>query len=99
MKLPQQRGGAGLLVPISIATDATTSQYFGFLIKNSRLGSLTGFYEVRQWFPGTDDRKGFAALTLAPASETPPSFAFEIKNTSDLFDDRRRFTLSSDEIE
>jgi hypothetical protein len=91
-------GRAGFLVPISIATDQTTSRYFRELINTLRLKSLSGFFEVRKWFLDTDDRKGFAVLTIGLADNTPASFAFEIKSIPELLDERRRFTLSAEDI-
>jgi hypothetical protein len=98
LSLAKVDGRAGLLVPTSIATDETTSRFFGALIEGQRLKSLIGFFEIRQWFLGTDDRKSFAALTIGPADNAPTSFAFEIKSIPDLLDERRRFTLTADDI-
>jgi hypothetical protein len=98
LSLARVDGRAGLLVPTSVATDETTSRFFAALIEGQRLKSLIGFFEIRQWFLGTDDRKSFAALTIGPADNDPTSFAFEIKSIPDLLDERRRFTLTADDI-
>jgi hypothetical protein len=90
---------AGLFVPISIATDSNAGRYFAHVIQKGRLKSLKAFFEVRQWFLGTDDRKSFAAFTLGSPSEEPPDFMFDIRTVRDLADDRRRFSLTPDDIE
>jgi hypothetical protein len=53
-RLVSSQGRAGVLVPTGIATDSTTSAFFGNLIDRSRLTLIYSFYEVRGWFKGTD---------------------------------------------
>lgn len=91
-------GRAGIIVPTGIVTDDSTKRFFAALTEQRRLISLYSFYEIRRWFPGTDDRKPFALLTLG-RSAVAPAFCFDIDTLADLADDRRVFTLSPSDIE
>lgn len=90
-------GRAGILVPTGIATDSSTAAFFGDLISRNFLRSLYSFYEIRRWFKGTDDRKAFCILCMAPANGTA-EFCFDIDTIEDLENAERRFGLSADEI-
>ncbi|RDE05963.1 Eco57I restriction-modification methylase domain-containing protein [Sphingomonas aracearum] len=96
LSLTGEQGRAGVIVPTGIATDATTAPFFGHLVSAERLSSLFSAYEVRQWFKGTDDRKSFCLLTFGHCSR--PEFTFDFRQISDLDDQRRRFTLTPQEI-
>ncbi|MBV8739438.1 MAG: SAM-dependent DNA methyltransferase [Alphaproteobacteria bacterium] len=98
LKLIRADGQAGMLIPTSIATDNNSRLYFGELVEGCRLKSLIAFFEVRQWFHGTDDRRSFAALTIGSRDNSRPVFAFDIRNVPELSDERRRFALTADEI-
>jgi hypothetical protein len=97
LNLSRQHGAAGLIVPIGIATDATTSPFFGNVVDRYLIKSLLSFHEIRKWFVGTDDRKDFCLLTLSPNSETS-EFAFSLKSAAEASDTRRRLTLSAAQI-
>src|SRR5579883_2949772 len=94
--LAKPTGRAGVVVPTGIATDSSTSEFFGHLVKGRKLQSLFSFYEIRGWFKGTDDRKSFCVLSIGPAERA--SFAFFLTNTAQLAQSERRFTLTPDEI-
>jgi hypothetical protein len=91
------QGRAGLIVPTGIATDNSTKAYFDYVATGSRLVSLISFFEIRKWFPGTDDRSPFCLLTLAQNIDAC-QLAFSVKVLNELVDHRRSFTLSSDEF-
>src|SRR5207244_12618255 len=61
------------------------------------LRSLLSFYEIRRWFPGTDDRKPFCLLTLGTGNEATV-FEFDISSIEDLLSAEKRFTLSPQDI-
>jgi hypothetical protein len=90
-------GRAGLIVPTGIATDNSTKAYFDYVATGSRLASLISFFEIRKWFPGTDDRNPFCLLTLAQRIDAC-QLAFSVRALSELLDHRRSFTLSSDDF-
>lgn len=90
-------GRAGIIVPTGIATDDSTKRFFAAITASRHLVSLYSFYEIRRWFPGTDDRKPFALLTLG-RSAAEPAYCFDIDTLADLADDRRVFTLAASDI-
>jgi hypothetical protein len=63
-------GRAGLIVPTGIATDTSTKAYFDHAVTRERLISLISFFEIRKWFPGTDDRNPFCLLTLGESTSS-----------------------------
>jgi hypothetical protein len=91
------RGRAGVIVPTGIAHADTNKYFFGDLVASKRLISLFGFYEVRYWFLETDDKNSFCLLTMGQ-SQFDPVFVFDAKPIQDLLDERRRFTLSVNDI-
>ncbi|WP_154048396.1 Eco57I restriction-modification methylase domain-containing protein [Thiomonas intermedia] len=87
------RGQAGFIVPTGIATDDTTKQYFQAVAANLRLASLISFYEVRKWFPATDERKPFCLLTIGQADSA--NFIFDVHGIEDLQERRKWYELSA----
>jgi hypothetical protein len=85
-------GRAGLIVPTGIATDNSTKAYFDHVATKGRLISLISFFEIRKWFPGTDDRNPFCLLTLGDGADAC-LLAFSVKSISELADHRRSFSL------
>lgn len=86
-------GRAGFIVPTGIATDDTTKIYFSHLVRSKRLTSLFSFYEIRRWFPGTDDRKAFCLLTIGVGQEA--QFAYDIASWDDFARTEKRYRLSA----
>jgi hypothetical protein len=58
--------------------------------------SLLACYEIRRWFPGTDDRKSFCLLTIGSASSA--EFAFQLMEPSEFRESRKLFHLSAAEL-
>jgi hypothetical protein len=87
-------GRAGLIVPTGIATDSSTSAFFGDLVANNRLADLIGFDEIRKWFPSTDDRKSFCFLGIGDASERT-KVSVEISQIDEMADERRQIELTA----
>ena len=90
------QGRAGFIVPTGIATDDTAKHYFGHLIESRRLSSLYSFYEVRRWFPDTDDRKPFCLLTLGSAPQA--SFMYDMEAIEDLSMHAKQYALSTEDF-
>lgn len=107
-------GRAGILLPTGIATDATNQFFFADLVEKGQLVSLFDFENREGLFPAVDSRIKFCLLTLeqlplasheAPAGERlqPAAvrcsqFAFFCTRAEHLHDERRRFSLSAEEI-
>lgn len=96
-RLTKRTGRAGVLVPTGIATDSSTSEFFGHLVESRRLQSLYSFYEIRGWFRATDDRKSFCIICMGGQAKAA-QFCFDIKNISEVYHPERRFELTEDEI-
>jgi hypothetical protein len=90
-------GRSGVIVPTGIATDNSTKAYFDYVATGNRLVSLISFFEIRKWFPATDDRNPFCLLTLGQGIHAC-LLAFSVKLLTELADHRRSFTLTSDDF-
>lgn len=99
-------GRVGCVVPSGIATDDTTKFFFQDLVDRASLVSLFDFENREGLFEAVDSRMKFACVTLrAPAADekaaakaTPAEFVFFAHRVEDIVDERRRFTLTRDEI-
>jgi len=99
-------GRVGCIVPSGIATDDTTKFFFQDLVDRASLASLFDFESREGLFDAVDSRMKFSCLTLrAPAPDAdaaakapPAEFVFFAHKVEDLADERRRFTLTRDEI-
>jgi hypothetical protein len=99
-------GRVGCIVPSGIATDDTTKFFFQDLVDRASLASLFDFENALPLFEGVHRSYKFSCLTLrAPAPDAdavakapPAEFVFFAHNVEDLADERRRFTLTRDEI-
>jgi hypothetical protein len=88
-------GRAGLVLPSGIATDDSTSAYFGEISK-SRIVQLVDFENREKLFAAVDSRMRFCLLTIGAADIA--RFAFFLTNTEQLKDPRRSFTLTAEDI-
>jgi hypothetical protein len=75
-------------VPTGIVTDDSTKIFFNELISSRNLCGLAGFYEIRPWFKGTDNRKSFCLFTIG--STDHPRFIFDLINAGELLNKPRR---------
>ena len=99
-------GRVGCVVPSGIATDDTTKFFFQDLVDRASLVSLFDFENREGLFEAVDSRMKFACVTLrAPATDekaaakaAPAEFVFFAHRVEDIVDERRRFTLTRDEI-
>lgn len=97
LQLLRPQGSAGFIAPTGIATDDTTKAYFSELVSSKRLLSLLSFYEIRRWFPGTDDRKPFCLFTIGRAESA--RFLYDIEAMSDLSIPSKWYELSKSDFE
>jgi hypothetical protein len=97
--LTSPRGRAGVIVPMGIATDATTAPFFGAMIERNRICAMFSFENEEFIFPSVHHAFRFSLLTLQASSRHAlPEFAFFLRQSHQLADSRRRFTLSPVEI-
>lgn len=95
-RLAKPAGRAGVIVPTGIATDSSTSLFFGNLVGSKRLAQLVDFENREAIFPSVHRSYKFCVLSMGPADRA--SFAFFLINTAQLAQSERRFTLTPDEI-
>ena len=90
---PSPPGRAGVIVPTGIATDSSTSAFFGDLIARNRLSALYDFENRQRLFPAVDSRVKFSILAIGPSRET--RFAAFLLNTQDLEEKERQIELEA----
>ena len=86
-----QPGRAGVIVPTGIATDSSTSAFFGDLIARNRLAALFDFENRDKLFPAVDSRVKFSILAIGPSSKA--RFAAFLLSTQDLDEKERQIEL------
>ncbi len=86
-------GRAGFLAPTGIATDKSTSKFFGHLLDAGKISSLFDFENRKKLFRSVDSRFKFCLFTIG--KEYAPSFAFMLQDVSELQDSRRILRLTS----
>jgi Eco57I restriction-modification methylase len=97
--LRNQSGRVGAIVPSSIATDATTKDFFSDLMSTAQLWSLYDFENRTGLFPGVDSRQKFCLLTLSRGQKQHPAdFVFFADSTDELMDEDRHISLSESDI-
>lgn len=97
LNLTRTSGGAGLIVPTGIATDATTAPFFGHLVSSQRLAALIDFENREKLFAAVDSRMKFCLLTIG-SGVAEAGFAFFLTDPAQLEQAERRFTLSPAQI-
>ncbi len=97
LSLIAPRGRAGFIVPTGIATDDSTKAYFDHVTSKGRLAGLADFENRERLFPEVDSRMKFCLMTLA-STGAETKFTFFATRTDHLRDERRRFTLSAEDI-
>lgn len=88
-------GRAGMVLPSGIASDAGTAPFFRH-VAEGRLASLIDFENREALFQGVHRSYKFCLLTIGRVAE--PRFAFFLTQPEQRFDERRRFTLSAEDL-
>lgn len=89
------RARAGVVLPTGIATDSFTQAFFR-QISDGKLVALHDFENREAIFPGVHRSYKFCLMTLGTAPEA--QFSFFSTNVQQLADERRRFSLSPDDL-
>ena len=89
-------GRVGMIVPTGIATESTTSAFFGDLVANRRLRAIIDFENREKLFPAVDSRMKFSILAIGPADKA--DFAFFLQNPAMYEEKERRITLTPEQI-
>jgi hypothetical protein len=102
LQLIGDHGRIGCIVPSGIATDDTTKFFFQTLMQTATLHSLYDFQSGPGLFADIGHaRFKFCLLTIAgrkSPTKKGAEFAFFIRNSDELLDAGRRFTLSAEDI-
>jgi hypothetical protein len=101
-RLAHAEGRSGVIVPTGIATDSSTSAFFGALIDSSRIISLYDFQTGLGFFNRIGHaRFKFCILTVTGSggrSTGPAHFVFFIRQMVELDQKERFFVLTAQEI-
>ena len=89
------KGRAGLVLPSGIATDDSTSAFFGH-VSAGQLAQLIDFENRNGIFPSVHRSYKFCMLTLGASAEA--RLAFFLTDTAQLVDPQRSFTLNPEDI-
>jgi len=95
LQIVHPQGRAGLVLPSGIATDDSTSAFFGEISKG-RIVQLIDFENREAIFAGVHRSYKFCLLTLG--NSLISKFSFFLTNADQLKDQRRGFTLNADDI-
>ena len=90
---PPAPGRAGVIVPTGIATDSSTSAFFGDLIARNRLSALYDFENREKLFPAVDSRVKFSILAIGPSGKA--RFAAFLLNPQALEEKERQIELEA----
>ena len=91
-------GRCGVIVPTGIATDNTTKDFFGDLIKKQSLASLYDFENREKLFSAVDSRMKFSLLVMTNNSIKSTNFAFFLTQVKHLENKQRVFNLAPEDI-
>lgn len=75
-----QNGTSGIIVPIGIATDSSTKDFFSSIILAQRLKSLIGFENETFIFPDVHHSTKFCCLTITGQNKTNKNILFSFFN-------------------
>ncbi len=91
-----RRGRLGMILPSGVASDDTTKLFFGDLVLRGQLANILSFENEEKIFPSVHHEFKFCLLTLRQeGDERPAELAFYLRQSNEIFDPGRRFTLTS----
>jgi N-6 DNA Methylase len=99
-QLLNAKGLCGVILPLGIATDETTKDFFGHLVKENIIASLNGYENEDLIFPEVYHSFKFCTITFSGGFQISkePSFTFFCRAFSDAINQRKVFTLDRDEF-
>lgn len=96
LQMTSTHGRSGFIVPTGIATDDSTKAFFGNISQTGRLVSLYDFENREGIFESVHRSFKFCLLTLGEAIKA--EFVFFATQVSQVYDSRRRFSLTPEEF-
>jgi hypothetical protein len=99
-RLLAEHGCAGLVIPDTIATNATTAAFFNDLVVSRSLASLYGFKNERFIFPGVEHTVTFALLTIGGknVSFDAMEFCWLAWTIEEMREAQRRIALTAQDL-
>ncbi|BAY99918.1 putative type II DNA modification enzyme [Tolypothrix tenuis PCC 7101] len=98
-KIISTNGRLGVIVPTGIATSDTTKQFFASVAINGQLDSLFDFFEIRNFFHGSESREGFCMLSIrGQEMSLPTKFVFKIVKLSEIENLDRRVEITASDL-
>lgn len=91
-------GRAGVIVPTGIVTDSSTAKFFASVLRTRSLVQLATFDNEAFIFPGVHHAFKFCVLITSKQPEETPVVRFLIRRFDQLDDDRRRVSLTPEQI-
>jgi hypothetical protein len=89
-------GRLGVVLPVGIATDDSTKQFFEDIVTAGRLVRLAAYENEERIFPGVHHAFRFCLLTIAGAAvNAPAELSFFARQPLQVHDARRRFSLTA----
>ncbi len=98
-RLTRDRGRAGVIVPTGIATDSSTSAFFGNLVSDRKLIRIIGFENESRIFPAVHHAFKFCLIVMGANEGAPTRFCFLIREFAQLDQTERHFSLCTEQIE
>jgi hypothetical protein len=111
-KIRKPSGSIGMVIPTGFCTDDSTKALFRYFVDNSTVHSIYDFEngntitvklangkeksESSRFFPAVDSRYKFSLFSSKKTKQA--DYAFFLHSTKDLDDERRHFTMTSDEV-
>jgi hypothetical protein len=94
------RGRMGLVCPTGLATGATYSDFFGYLVTSRRLHSFFTFENEERLFPDVHNQFKYGLMTVAGADDPATAMVFTgyVRQAKDLTDPERRYVLTPDDV-
>lgn len=94
----REHGRSGILLPTNIIADTSNASFVKYVLGAHLLAQSLNFYEIRQFFPGTDSRGPFGLYTFANHSLNPV-YVFRANSLEELSIPARRLTLNQADIQ
>ncbi len=102
LRVIHPQGRVGMVLPSSIATDASNQVFFRHLMQHGHVRHLYDFENKRSIFPGVHSSYKFSLVSLAGKAvewTSKPVFAFYLHDPSQLKDGERLFHLTYSDLE
>lgn len=95
------KGISGVILPIGISTDKTTSEFFSQIVDEERIHKLIGFENESYIFREVHHAFKFCLLTISGLDIKckEPDFIFYCRHFSDLQNKEKWFSLTKDDFE